>query len=80
MSESKWRRDFPGGPVVKTPHFQCRGRRFNPSVRELRSHMRKKKTELEWNEEDVYQPSLNTCNCQLKVHGRGEYFMFLSGS
>ena len=22
--------DFPGGPVVKTPHFQCRGHRFNP--------------------------------------------------
>ena len=23
-------RDFPGGPVVKTPGFQCRGRGFNP--------------------------------------------------
>ena len=23
-------RDFPGGPVVKTPLFQCRGRGFNP--------------------------------------------------
>ena len=23
-------RDFPGGSVVKTPHFQCRGCRFNP--------------------------------------------------
>ena len=22
--------DFPGGPVVKTPHSQCRGLRFNP--------------------------------------------------
>ena len=22
--------DFPGGPVVKTPPFQCRGREFNP--------------------------------------------------
>ena len=22
--------DFPGGPVVKTPHFHCRGHRFNP--------------------------------------------------
>ena len=22
--------DFPGGPVVKTPHLHCRGRRFNP--------------------------------------------------
>ena len=22
--------DFPGDPVVKTPHFQCRGCRFNP--------------------------------------------------
>ena len=23
-------RDFPGGPVVKTLHFHCRGHRFNP--------------------------------------------------
>ena len=23
-------RDFPGGAVVKTPHSQCRGPRFNP--------------------------------------------------
>ena len=22
--------DFPDGPVVKTPCFQCRGRRFDP--------------------------------------------------
>ena len=22
-------RDFPGGPVAKTTHFQCRGPRFN---------------------------------------------------
>ena len=22
--------DFPGGPVVKAPRFQCRGRRFDP--------------------------------------------------
>ena len=22
--------DFPGGPVVKTPRFHCRGRRFDP--------------------------------------------------
>ena len=22
--------DFPGGPVVKTLGFQCRGHRFNP--------------------------------------------------
>ena len=25
-------RDFPGGPVVKTPHSQCRGHRFNPRL------------------------------------------------
>ena len=24
------RRDFPGGPVVKTPHSQCRGHGFDP--------------------------------------------------
>ena len=23
-------RDFPGGPVVKTPHSQCRGDGFSP--------------------------------------------------
>ena len=23
-------RDFPGGPVVKTAHFHCRGCRFDP--------------------------------------------------
>ena len=23
-------RDFPGGPVVKTPHSQCRGHGFHP--------------------------------------------------
>ena len=22
--------DFPGGPVAKSPHFQCRGPGFNP--------------------------------------------------
>ena len=38
-------RDFPGGPVVKTPRFHCRGLGFNQGswilslVRELRSHM-----------------------------------------
>ena len=35
----KKKRDFPGGPVVKTPSSQCRGRRFKSLVRELRSHM-----------------------------------------
>ena len=24
------RRDFPSGPVVKTPHLQCRGHGFDP--------------------------------------------------
>ena len=23
-------REFPGGPVAGTPHFHCRGHRFNP--------------------------------------------------
>ena len=31
--------DFPGGPAVKSPSFQCRGRVFNPWDRELRYHM-----------------------------------------
>ena len=32
-------KDFPGGPVVKTPRFQCRGRGFDPWSGELRSHV-----------------------------------------
>ena len=32
-------RDFPGGPVVKTLHFHCRGCSFDPSSAEIRSHM-----------------------------------------
>ena len=24
------KRNFPGGPAVKAPHFHCRGHRFNP--------------------------------------------------
>ena len=31
--------DFPGGPVVKTAGFHCRGRRVSLWFRELRSHM-----------------------------------------
>ena len=29
----------PGGPVVKAPHFYCRGYRFNPWSGNLRPHM-----------------------------------------
>ena len=28
LKKENW--DFPGGPVVKTPHFQCRGHGFSP--------------------------------------------------
>ena len=31
--------DFPGGPVVKTLQFQCKGHRFDPWSGNLRSHM-----------------------------------------
>lgn len=31
--------ELPVGPAVKTPHFQCRGRGFNPWSGNLRSHM-----------------------------------------
>ena len=31
-------RDFPGGPVAKTPHSQCRGPRFNPLSENLIPH------------------------------------------
>ena len=30
--------DFPGGPVVKTPCFHCRGQRFDPGWRTKISH------------------------------------------
>ena len=36
ISKNTWRmvtkncRDFPGGPVVKTPHLHCRGHGFDP--------------------------------------------------
>ena len=55
---SKWcmktwcRKDFPGGPMVKTLPFPCRGCRFKPLVRELRScrHSvaKKKRKEFPW--------------------------------
>ena len=32
-------RDFPGGPVAKTPHFECRGVWVQFLVGELRSRM-----------------------------------------
>ena len=39
----QWRhnpnRDFHGGAVVKTLHFQCRGHRVHSLVGELRSHL-----------------------------------------
>ena len=38
MKEDKYR-DFPGGPVVKTPSFQCREHVFPSLVGEIRSHM-----------------------------------------
>ena len=42
-----WPRDFFGSPVVRTPHFHCRGRGFQSLVGELRScefhHMAKEK-------------------------------------
>ena len=30
LTEHTRTRDFPGGPVAKTPRSQCRGPRFNP--------------------------------------------------
>ena len=36
------REDFPGSPVVKTPHFQCRAFGFDPGTR---SHMSQLKTQ-----------------------------------
>ena len=37
-SQNSWLQDFTGGPVVKTPHFRCKGCGLDPSlVRELRT-------------------------------------------
>ena len=30
IKEYKLYRDFPGGPVVRTPHFHYRGHKFDP--------------------------------------------------
>ena len=30
LKKKKKIKDFPGCPLVKTPHFHCRGYRFNP--------------------------------------------------
>ena len=30
MAQEITSRDFPGGPVVKSPRFYCRGHRFDP--------------------------------------------------
>ena len=38
---SKHYRDFPASPVVKTPHFDCRGHRFNPRLENQDSACRK---------------------------------------
>ena len=37
--ESSRQGDFPGGPVVKSLSFQCKGVRIRSRLRELRSHM-----------------------------------------
>ena len=49
-------REFPGGPVVRTPRFHCRGHRFESLVRELGSckphSVAKKKKELKLSTKD----------------------------
>ena len=59
--------DFPNGPVVRTPHFQCNRAKVQTLVRELRSHMlygMAKKTKIKTNpifsEARVLQPRLGT--------------------
>ena len=56
------KRAFPGGPVVKTPHSQCRRAWFRSLVRELRSHTpcsiakKKKKRIGEQEKVAIYKP------------------------
>ena len=43
-----WRKegDFPGGPVVKTPRFQCRGHGFDPWSGKFCMSLKKKKKSM----------------------------------
>ena len=38
VNKGRYVREFPGGPVVRTPRFHCRGLRFHPWFGELRPH------------------------------------------
>ena len=39
MHDQNVKKDFPGGPVAKTPCSQCRGPGIQSLVRELEAHM-----------------------------------------
>lgn len=52
--------DFPGGPAVETPGFQCRGTQF--LVKELRSHIqcsqkKRKNHTLKWRSSNIFAHS-----------------------
>ena len=53
--------DFPDSPVDKTPHFQCRGTRFDPWLEELISHRpldQKKEKKLAASNVYITKPSI----------------------
>ena len=77
--EKNWRKkDFPGGPVVKTPAFQCRGRGFDPrsgsqeSIYHAAQEKGKTNMERQW---ILLQKGENTnerdsADCTLKLRSR----------
>ena len=73
--KSSHRRDFPGGPVVRTPRFHCRGSGFNPWSGELRS---RKPTGMAKKERNkiITLCTLNLHNviCQLYLNKRGKNY------
>ena len=57
------RREFPGGPVVRTPHFHCRGPGLNPLVGEPRSCSQKQKKKKKKRQNGRAQEYKNVDNC-----------------
>ena len=59
--------DFPGGPVVKTPRFHCRGHGVPSLVGELRSYMPRgtAKKKMLWNKTKVVvEPHCEGTKCR----------------
>ena len=67
---NSWAGDFPGGPVVKTTHFQCRGQVCNPWLgnlvarpKENTQKSKKKKTKKHHTHKKTTCWAVWTCRC-----------------